>query len=286
MIPKRPFGKTGHKSSRTIFGGAALWSVSQEEADEVLEMLKEYGVNHIDTAASYGDSEIRIGPWMEDYREDFFLATKTEERTYEGAKAQIHDSLERLQVDQVDLIQIHNLVEPEEWETVFGKEGALKAVEEAREEGLARHIGVTGHGLNAPKMHQRSLKEFDFDSVLLPFNYPLMQNPEYAEDFWSLIGLCKDKEVAVQTIKSVARGPWGDKKETRNTWYRPLEEKEDIDKAVHWVLSRPYLFLNTVADIDLLPKVLDAANRFQEAPSKEEMERQMEDLDMEPLWPE
>ncbi|KXA91859.1 aldo/keto reductase [candidate division MSBL1 archaeon SCGC-AAA259E17] len=286
MIPKKNFGRTGHRSSRTIFGGAALWSVSQEEADQVLRILKEYGVNHIDTASSYGDSEIRIGPWMEEHRQDFFLATKTGERTYEGAKDQIRQSLERLNVDQIDLLQIHNLVDPEEWKTTFGENGALEAIIEAREEGLVRYIGVTGHGLNAPEMHQKSLKEFDFDSVLLPFNYPLMQNPEYAESFWSLIGLCKERNVGVQTIKSIARGRWGDEKQTRNTWYRPLEDQEEVDKAVHWVLSHPYLFLNTVADLDLLPKVLDSASRFQEAPSEKEMKDQMEDLSMEPLWPE
>ncbi|KXA95460.1 aldo/keto reductase [candidate division MSBL1 archaeon SCGC-AAA259E19] len=287
MIPKKNFGRTEHRSSRTIFGGAALWSVSQEEADQVLRILKEYGVNHIDTASSYGDSEIRIGPWMEEHRQDFFLATKTGERTYEGAKDQIRQSLERLNVDQIDLLQIHNLVDPEEWKTTFFREnGALEAIIEAREEGLVRYIGVTGHGLNAPEMHQKSLKEFDFDSVLLPFNYPLMQNPEYAESFWSLIGLCKERNVGVQTIKSIARGRWGDEKQTRNTWYRPLEDQEEVDKAVHWMLSHPYFFLNTVADPDLLPKVLDSASRFQEAPSEKEMKDQMEDLSMEPLWPE
>ncbi|MBW7885482.1 MAG: aldo/keto reductase, partial [Caldilineaceae bacterium] len=232
----------------------------------------EYGVNHIDTAASYGDAELRIGPWMAHYRKQFFLATKTGERTYEKAKAEIHRSLERLRVDSVDLIQLHALVHPDEWDTAMGPGGALEACVEAREQGLVRFIGVTGHGRTIAAMHRRSLARFDFDSVLLPYNYPMMRDEVYAQDFEALVKTCQERNVAVQTIKSITRGPWATGDRKRATWYEPLEDQADIDKAVHWVVGRPGIFLNTVGDIHLLPKVLDAAARYTRRPTDSEMQ--------------
>jgi aryl-alcohol dehydrogenase-like predicted oxidoreductase len=284
MINTRPFGRTDHMSTRTIFGAAALGEVTQAQADRTLEMLLYYGVNHIDAAPSYGDAELRIGPWMEQYRGHFFLATKTQERTVQAARDQFQRSLERLRVDQVDLLQLHHLVDPEEWEVAMGPGGALEAAIEAREQGLVRFIGVTGHGVAAPEMHRRSLERFDFDSVLLPYNYMMMQNPRYAADFRALMALCQKRNVAVQTIKSIARGPWGTKTRTRATWYEPLEDESAIEKAVRWVLGRPGIFLNTAADIRLLPKVLDAASRFQTPPSDEEMKKEAARLEMKPLF--
>ncbi len=284
MIAKQQFGRTGHMSTCTLFGAAALSRVTQTEADQTLEVLLRYGVNHIDTAASYGDSELRIGPWMAEHRQNFFLATKTEERTYQQAKDEFHRSLERLQVTGVDILQLHNLVDPDEWETAMGPGGALEAAIEAREQGLVRFIGVTGHGTSVAAMHKRALERFDFDSVLLPYSYVMMQNPQYAADFEALVALCQERNVAVQTIKSLTRRPWGDKTKTRSTWYEPLEEQADIDRAVHWVLSRPNIFLNTAGDIHLLPKVLDAASRFQAGPSTEEMQAEMARLEMSPLF--
>jgi len=270
-IEKRPFGCTGHMSSVTLFGAAALGDVTQEEVDRTLDLLLEYGVNHIDVAASYGDAELRIGPWMPRYRDQFFLATKTGERDYAAARDEIHRSLDRLQTDHVDLIQLHALFHPDEWEQAMGPGGALEAAIEAREQGLARYIGVTGHGLTVAAMHLRSLERFDFDSVLLPYSYVMMQNERYAQDFERLMAVCQARNVAVQTIKSLARGPWATKPHTRATWYEPLEDQADIDVAVHWVLGRPGIFLNTTGDIHLLPKVLDAAARFQARPSDKEM---------------
>jgi len=284
MIPTLTFGRTGHTSTRTIFGAAALGGVTQVEADQTLSLLLEYGVNHIDTAASYGESELRIGPWMADYRQKFFLATKTGERTYQAARDQIHRSLERLRVDQVDLIQLHNLVDPDEWETAMGPGGALEAAIEARDQGLVRFIGVTGHGVTVAAQHKRALERFDFDSVLLPYNYVLMQNPQYAADFEALVALCQQRNVAVQTIKAITRAPWGERDHTRATWYEPLEHQEDIDIAVSWVLGRPGVFLNTVGDIHVLPKVLDAASRFEARPSDQTMQETLEKLDMAPLF--
>ena len=284
MIPKLPFGRTGHMSTRTIFGAAALSRASQDEADRTLEVLLRYGVNHIDTAARYGESELRIGPWMDRHRQAFFLATKTGERTYEKAREQIHRSLERLRVNQVDLIQLHNLVDPDEWEVALGPGGALEAAVEARAQGLVRFIGVTGHGVTVAAMHRRSLERFAFDSVLLPYNYVMMQNPQYAADFEALLSLCGERNVAVQTIKAITLGPWNERERVRATWYEPLESRADIDRSVHWVLGHPGVFLNTVGDVHLLPRVLDAAGRFQRAPSAAEMEELVVGRGMMPLF--
>ena len=266
MIEKRRFGRTGHASTVTIFGAAALKNVTQATADRALEFLLEHGVNHIDTAARYGDAELRIGPWMREHRGDFFLATKTGERTRAAARDGIRRSLERLRVDSVDLIQLHSLAHPGDWETAMGPGGALEALVEARDEGLARFIGVTGHGWTVAAMHLKSLARFDFDSVLLPWNFVMQENERYREDFEAVCSLCAERDVAVQTIKSLARGPWATTDPDRNTWYQPFESREDIERAVHWVLARPRVFLNTVGDLDLLPAVLEAASRFEASP--------------------
>ena len=284
MIRKQTFGRSGHESTVTLFGAAALGRVSQADADRTLDVLLEYGVNHIDTAASYGEAEDRIGPWMAQHRKDFFLATKTGEREYQKAKDQIHRSLERMRVDSFDLIQLHNLVHPDDWDTAMGPGGALEAAIEAREQGIVRFIGVTGHGLPVAAMHYRSLQRFDFDSVLLPYNAVLMQNEKYAADFERLVKLCEERNVAVQTIKSITRGPWGSMERTHNTWYQPLAAQADIDVAVHWVIGRPGLFLNTAGDINLLPKQLDAASRFARRPSDAEVAKVMEEQRMTMLF--
>ena len=271
MIERRPFGRTGHQSTVTLFGAAALARVSQDEADRALEVLLRYGVNHIDTAARYGDSELRIGPWMARHRRDFFLATKTGSRGAREAREDLHRSLERLKVDSVDLIQLHSLAHPDDWDRAMGPGGALEALVEAKQQGLVRAIGVTGHGWTIAAMHRRSLARFDFDSVLLPYNYFMDQNPRYREAFEEVAAICRERNVAVQTIKGIARGAWGAADRTHATWYQPLERQEDIDRAVHWVLGRPGIFLNTAGDLALLPRVLDAASRFQRRPSDEAM---------------
>lgn len=283
MIERIPFGRTGHLSTRTLFGAAALGRVTQAEADRTLDLLLEYGVNHIDTAASYGDAELRLGPWMPRHRHAFFLATKTEKRTYRDAKEELHNSLERMKVDSVDLWQMHILVDPDEWQTAMGPGGALEAFIEARDQGLTRFLGVTGHGVTVARMHLRSLAHFDFDSILLPYNYAMMQNPEYAADFEALLAECARRNVAVQTIKSITRAPWGDRTQTWATWYEPFESQEDIDTAVHWAMARQGIFLNTVGDIHLLPRVLDAASRYQAGPM-DALERRLAQLSLAPLF--
>lgn len=284
QIEKRPFGRTGHMSTVTIFGAAALGSVSQADADRTLDLLLEYGINHIDTAASYGDAELRIGPWMAQYRKTFFLATKTGQRTYAAAREEIHRSLDRLRVDSLDLIQLHALVHPDEWDTAMGPGGALEACIEARKQGIVRFIGVTGHGRTIAAMHRRSLARFDFDSVLLPYSYTIMQDEVYEHDFELLLKTCQERNVAVQTIKTISRGPWATTERTRSTWYQPLEAQHDIDLAVHWAMGRPGIFLNTVGDIHLLPRVLDAAARYERRPTDEEMKALVQEERMTSLF--
>ncbi len=271
MIPQRPFGRTGHLSSVALFGGAALARASQDDADRALEVLLRHGVNHIDTAARYGDSESRIGPWMARHRKDFFLATKTGSRAGKDARDDIHRSLERLRVDCVDLIQLHSLGHPDDWDQAMGPGGALEACVRAREEGLVRFIGVTGHGWAIPAMHRRSLARFDFDSVLLPYNFFMAQDARYREAFEGVLAVCRERNAAVQVIKSIARGPWATSERRHATWYEPLTAQADIERAVHWALGIPGIHLNTAGDLTLLPKFLDAAERFEHRPSDDAM---------------
>jgi aryl-alcohol dehydrogenase-like predicted oxidoreductase len=283
-ISKAPFGSTGHASSRVIFGAAALGDVSQRDADAAIELLLEHGVNHIDTAASYGDSELRLAPGLGRYRDRFFLATKTGERTYAAARDQIQRSLDRMGVPSVDLIQLHCLVHPGEWDTAMGDDGALRACIDAREAGLVRFIGVTGHGSTVAEMHHRSLERYAFDSVLLPYSHVILEDEAYAADVDRLLGLCRSREVAVQTIKAISRGPWGSKTPSAVTWYEPLTEQEHIDLAVHWVLGEPDVFLNSAGDLDLLPKVIDAAERLAPRPSDADMESLRDELRLSTLF--
>lgn len=284
-LVQAPFGRTGHSSTRIIFGAAALGRMSQQRADATLELISESGVNHIDTAASYGDSELRLAPWLADHRDDVFLATKTGERDGDAARAQLEASLERLGVDQVDLIQLHNLVEPEEWETAHGPGGALEALVGARDEGLVRFIGVTGHGVRIAGMHLRSLEAFDYDSVLLPWNFTMLDNPAYRTDAEQLVRVCADRNVAVQTIKSIARGRWpNDHNGPRFSWYRPLEDDGAIARAVRWVLGHPGLFLNTTSDAGKLPLILRAASESGHAPTDDQLRADVVDFDVTPLF--
>ena len=278
------FGRTGHLSSRVLFGAAALGRVSQEVADRTLEVLLLHGVNHLDVAASYGDAELRLRPWLRREPGRFFLATKTGERTAAAAREELHRSLDRLGVDHVDLWQLHNLADPIEWDTALSPGGAIEAAVEAREQGLVRWIGVTGHGAQIAANHRRSLDRFDFDSVLLPFNWLTMQLSYYAENFEALAATCKDRDIALQTIKSIALGPWLGRERTSSTWYQPLRDQRDIDLAVWWALGRPGVFLNSVGDVDLLPGFLDAAGRFEARPPDGQMRDLLERTRSAPLF--
>lgn len=262
-MDKIAYGSTGHISSRILFGAAAIGGMRQEKADSVMQMVLDAGINHIDVAASYGDAELRLAPFLQDHRSDFFLATKTGERTYDGAKASIEASLERMQVEQIDVIQFHNLSKDSEWNTAFGPGGALEAAVEAREQGLVRFIGVTGHGTRIAEMHLKSLAAFEFASVLLPYSYTSMQDEQYAREFEELYAVCMEKGVAMQTIKSIAKRRWQEGDESpKFSWYEPIREDDALRRAVHWVLRRPGIFLNSSSDATLLPKIIQAAEEF------------------------
>jgi aryl-alcohol dehydrogenase-like predicted oxidoreductase len=284
-IPLLPFGRTGHTSTRIIFGAAALGSVSQDVADRALDVLLEHNVNHIDVAASYGEAELRIAPWLKRYPDRFFLATKTGKRRAGEAREDLMRSLDRLQVDHVDLWQLHNLSDPIEWDTALSPGGALDAAVEAKAQGLVRAIGVTGHGAQIAATHRRSLQRFDFDSVLLPYNFTTVQSSYYAQNFDALQATCKQANAAVQTIKSLAYRPWMGRPRSATTWYQPLEDQSDIDVAVHWAMGREGIFVISSGDVNLLPKILDGAERFSDArPSDADMQHMVERLQMEPLF--
>lgn len=285
-MPHQPFGSTGHVSSRVIFGAAALGGMSQERADATLATLLPAGIDHVDTAADYGDSEVRLRPFLARHRADVFLATKTGQRTADAARSELERSLERMGVDSVDLIQLHNLVEPDEWETAHSAGGALEALVQARDEGLVRFIGVTGHGTRIPSMHLRSLERFPYDSVLAPYNSAMMSNPQYAVDFERLVATCVERGVAIQTIKSVARRRWDDQHQgPRFSWYEPLPAGPALERAVAFTLSRPELFLNSSSDARLLPAIIAAATSGpHERPSDDALRADRDEWDVTPLF--
>ena len=284
-IDRAPFGRS-HPSSRVIFGAAAFWAMDAEKAGVLLDRVLAAGVNHIDTAADYGDSELRLAPWLATHRREVFLATKTGDRDGDGARRSLERSLERLGVDHVDLIQLHNLVEDHEWDVAFRPDGAVDALARAKEEGLTNFVGVTGHGLRIAGMHARSLERYDFDSVLLPYNFALLQNINYRRDVEALLDTCKQRNVAVQTIKAVARRRWRDEGAPHFSWYEPLVDSGAIDRAVRYVLSNDQLFLNTSSDARMLQPTLDAASgpHATRKPTDDEMQADLVAQGIEPLF--
>ncbi|MGH9269797.1 MAG: aldo/keto reductase [Ilumatobacteraceae bacterium] len=284
-LPTAPFGRTGHQSTRVIFGAAALGGMSQERADATMAQVAAWGINHIDTAASYGASEDRLQPWLAEHRASVFLATKTGERAGDAARAELERSLQRMAVDHVDMIQLHNLVEEDESEVAHGPGGAVEALARARDEGLVRFIGVTGHGTRIPHMHLASLERFPFDAVLLPYNWSMLQDPGYAADVDLLLERCADQQVAVQTIKSIARRRWpDDAPDQRFSWYEPLREPAAIGRAVRFVLADEQRFLNTTSDATLLAPIIDAATGPVEPPTDAELAADADDFDITPLF--
>jgi aryl-alcohol dehydrogenase-like predicted oxidoreductase len=284
MIEKRAFGATGFESSRVLFGAAALASMKSARVEQTLALIEREGVNHIDTAASYGDSELNLAGWLSLNRASIFLATKTAERTGTGARESLENSLTRMGVDHVDLIQLHNLVDREGWEIAMAPGGAVEALVQARDEGLVRFIGVTGHGTWAPAMHQKSLDEFEFASVLCPLNFSMMAQPEYAADFEKLAVTCRERNVALQTIKALARRRWQAESGPRFSWYEPLSDADAIRRGVHWVLSRDDVFLNSSSDGRLLEATLEAAKDMISMPSEDAMREDAESFVIEPLF--
>ncbi len=284
MMHYAPFGRTGHDSSRLVFGAAALGGASPADADRAIGLLLDAGVNHIDVAASYGKAEERLGPVLRGRRQSFFLATKTEKRTKTEALAELENSLRLLGTDHVDLWQMHRLVDEPDWKLAMGEGGALEAFVEARSRGLVRFLGVTGHGLQTAAMHLRSLDHFAFDSVLLPWNWSLSLDKNYAEAFRLLETRCAGGGVAMQLIKTLCRRPWGTGVQNRTTWYEPLVEPADLALALGFALSVKGSFLPTAGDLDLLPAILKAASTEPPPPSEAEMEALAERTEMQALF--
>lgn len=262
-MEKRRFGRTGHMSTVAIFGCAALGKVTQEETDATVEKVLSAGVNHIDIAPSYGEAELRMAPWMPKIRKDMFLGCKTTKRSREDAWKEMHQSLERLGVNSFDLYQFHAVTTFEELDMVFAKGGAMEAFLQARDEGLTRYIGITGHGVLAPAVYIEALRRFDFDSILFPINYAQYTNPDYRKNAEELIKVCKQRDVGTMTIKSVYKARWQEGVRPKySPWYEPWKDDDHIQNAVNFVLSQDITGLCTVGDITVLPAVLKACENF------------------------
>lgn len=258
----RLFGRTGHESTIAIFGAAAFWEITQADADRVMEQVVEAGINHIDVAPSYGQAEVRIGPWMPQERGRFFLGCKTMERSKDGAWNEMQQSLKRLQVEAFDLYQFHAVNTFEELDKITMKGGALEAVLEAKKAGLTRFIGITGHGPDAPAIYLEALRRFEFDSILFPLNFVQMSQPEYRKNAEELIAVCKQQQVGTMVIKTITKGPWGHKQKTATTWYEPFDQINDIQRAVNFALSYDVTGLCTAGDTRILPLMLKACQEF------------------------
>lgn len=269
-MEKRRFGRTGHMSTVAIFGAAAFSKVTQDQADASMQLVIDAGVNHIDVAPSYGDAESRLGPWLSTERDRFFLGCKTYERDKETAVAELRNSLELLQVDSFDLYQLHAVTSMEELDKATTAGGSLEAVIEAREEGLTRYIGITGHGVQSPAVFKEALRRFDFDSVLFPINFVQFADPGFKQDVEELLQVCRERDVGTMIIKSITRGPWGEVEKTHSTWYQPFEEENIIRKAVHFALSQDVTGICTAGDITILPRVLEACEQFERMDAEEQ----------------
>ena len=283
-MEKRRFGRTGHLSTVAIFGAAAFWNITQEDADRVMEQVIAAGVNHIDVAPSYGMAEQRIGPWMPRIRDQFFLGCKTMERTKEGAWREMHESLERLQVPSFDLYQIHAVTSFEELDKATAPGGALEAMIQAREQGLTKYIGITGHGVDSPAVFREALRRFDFDSVLFPINFVQYGIPYFRENAEALIAECRQKDVGTMIIKSITKGPWNDRPHTHTTWYEPFSREEEIQTAVNFVLSQDVTGVCTAGDITALPLVLQACENFTQLTQAEQETLIARASEFEPLF--
>ena len=261
-MEKRRLGRTGHESTVVTFGTAGIGRVSQEVADRAVEQIIEHGVNHIDIAPTYGEAMERMAPWMPKLRDSMFLGAKTRERTRELAWANIESCMSRLGVESFDLFQLHSVGTMEDLDKVTGSGGALEALVKLRERGLTRWVGITGHGPDAPRVHLEALRRFDFDTVMFPLNATLYRNAEYREHAEELLSVANQRDVGVHTIKMLARGGWGDREREHTTWYDPHREQSEIDRALWWLLSQPMHTAPSVGDVELLPRALDAAQRF------------------------
>lgn len=270
-MEKRILGKTGHESTLITLGGAVfIYPIGLKEGDEFIEFALEQGVNHIDVAPTYGDAEFKLGKWVKEYRENLFLACKTGKRTKKEAAEEIKQSLQNLQTDHFDLYQLHGLDEPDELRTALGEDGAMRAILEAKEQGVVKNVGITSHN---PENILRALELFDFDTVLLPVNYVLHAHPEPKNDYKPVLSLAKKKNIGVIAMKSIAKGPWPTDERIHNTWYQPFDTQREIDEALWFTLSRHVVTAASSSDIRIARMMIDAAERY--APLEEEKQREL-----------
>jgi aryl-alcohol dehydrogenase-like predicted oxidoreductase len=271
MLQQRLLGRTGHLSSLVIMGTAAFWQISQEDANAALDLALSHGVNHIDVAPQYGQAQERLGPWLEPRRDKFFLGCKTLERTRDAAWTDLRRSLDLLRTTQLDLYQLHSVGTFDELEKCFAPGGSVEVLAEAKQQGLTRFLGITGHGIQTPAVFLEALRRFDFDTLMFPINPPLYANAEYRRQTEALLALAAERGVAVQIIKAVARGPWGEQTKNYHTWYQPQDEAATIQAWVRFALSQPQVTaIASPGDTRLLPVVLRAAEQFSPLPADEQ----------------
>jgi len=283
-VKTRRLGRTNHESTIAIFGAAAFYEVPQKQADETMELVIASGINHIDVAPSYGQAEQRLGPWIKTERSRFFLGCKTMERTKEAAKTELHHSLEMLRTNSFDLYQFHAVNTMAELDQITGTGGALECVLDARDEGLITNIGITGHGLDVPRIFLESLNRFHFDTVIFPLNFILYANQVYRQAAETLLAECAHQDVGVMIIKSVAKGPWGEKQKKNTTWYEPFIDKDWIRRSVHFALSQPVTGICTAADVSLVPAILEACEAFETMNLGEQEELISQSINFEALF--
>ena len=261
-MEKRRLGRTNHHSTIVTFGAYSIGKLSQDDADDAIQMCLDYGVNHMDIAPGYADSMERVAPWMPELRGNMFLGSKTPMRTRDEAWKNIDDIMTRMDVESFDLFQLHAVIDLETLDQVTSPNGALKALTELRDQGLTKWLGITGHGPTVPRTHIEALRRFDFDTVMFPVNASMYKDTQYRTDAEQLISICNEKDVGIQTIKMIARGGWGDGHKDLGTWYDPHRTQKEIDTALWWQLSQPIHTAPSCGEYKLLKKVLDSAERF------------------------
>ncbi len=261
-MEQRILGRTGHRSTVVTFGTFAIGGVDQPAADDTIRLALDHGVNHVDIAPSYGEAMERMAPWMPEIRDQVFLGAKTSRRTRTDAWEDIRSITKRLNVESFDLFQLHSVGTMQALDQVTAPGGALEALVELREQGLTRWLGITGHGPDVPRVQLEALKRFDFDAIMFPVSAAMYRNPDYRRDADALLAEANARGVGVQAIKMLARGGWGGRERDATVWYDPHRDQDEIDRALWWVLSQPMHTAPSTGDPDLLPKVLDAAERF------------------------
>lgn len=279
----RLLGRTGHESSLVTLGGAVfIYPIEEKDGNEFVKYALDHGVNHIDVAPTYGDAEVRLGKWVKEYRDDIFLACKTGKRTRFEAAEELRRSLDRLQTDHLDLYQFHGLDDPGDLRTVMGEEGALQAFEEAREEGLINHIGITSHD---PENIMRALELCELDTVLLPVNYVLHAHPEPRNDYVPVLEKAVERDIGVIAMKSVAKGPYPTEEKTRNTWYQPFTTPLGVEEALRFTLSQDVTTAATSSDMEIARMMIDSAENFVPMDDEEQEALMRKAANYRPLFP-